>query len=301
MDLYYLETYIEAVKLGSISKAARKLYLSQPAVSLQIQKLEQELGFRLINRDRNSFAVTREGKRFFRFAEYVQQQHKNLLYELNQMQRVTGNLIIVSNSIIGEVFLPPALAEFKKINPSIEYKLLIVDSYKVIEELYKGTNTVGFCGVLPNDPGFEVIKIGKDEIVAVVYPGHPFSNQKEIGAADLMGETLILHSEPTGRRPTFANALLKVGIDLEKYQPKLILGTTTGVISAVEAQSGIALISSLAIKNSGVVVRIKVFKIKNLELKRDLYCVYRKVEMTDSSTKDFVTFIRDYASRQTDL
>jgi LysR family transcriptional regulator, transcriptional activator of the cysJI operon len=299
MHLRYLETYLEVVKAGSISKAAKKLYLSQPAVSFQIQKLEQDLGFRLINRDRNFFSVTREGKRFFRFAEYVFQEHKHLLYDLRQMHEgVTGNLSIFSNSTVGEFLLPPILSEFKEQNPSIDIKLTIASSFVTIDQVEKDINTVGFCAIQLERQNLEFIKITEDEVVLIVYPGHPLSNKREINAADLMGESLILRDEPAGMRHTFSTSLLRAGFDIDQYQPKLILGTTAGLISAVEAKSGVALISNIAIKNIEATGLVKVVKIRNIKMARDQFCVYQKDALSIPLVKNFIEFAKGHIKQK---
>ena len=71
MNLDYLRTYLAVVKLGSFSEVARKLAISQPAVSFQIQKLEHELGVRLIDRSQKAITMTRAGKRLLLFAESI--------------------------------------------------------------------------------------------------------------------------------------------------------------------------------------------------------------------------------------
>jgi DNA-binding transcriptional LysR family regulator len=296
MNLAQLETYIEVVKLKSLSKAAKKIFLSQPAISFQIKKLEQDLGYCLIDRDKNNFSVTRDGKRFYRFAEYVSQEYKHLIYDLKQMhQGVTGNLNIVSSPIIGEFMLPTFLSEFKEYNPSIEIRMEVLnDSYKIIEGISKGNNIIGFCGIMPETPEIEAIKIGEDEQVLIVYPGHPFFNQKQVTISDLMGESLILRAEPVGREHSYWESFRRAGLDINLYQPKLILGTTNGLISAVEAKAGIALISDLAIKKDEAMGLVKAVKIKNLKLKRNLLCIYRKDRITDSIYIDFIQFLKDY-------
>ena len=204
MNLEFLKTYCEVVKLGGLCKAARKLYLSQVAVSFQIKSLERELGCRLIERDRNNFSITFESKRFFRFAEYVFLEHQHVLSELTKMrQGVRGNLIIASSPIIGEFLLLHALSEFWIQNPHINIELVLAGSFKAIEAVEKGTKTVGFCSILPTQPALEYQKIGKDEQVLILYPGHPFWALKEIAVSDLMGETLILHAEPVGIKHSY--------------------------------------------------------------------------------------------------
>jgi DNA-binding transcriptional LysR family regulator len=290
MNLNYLETYIEVVKFASLTRAARKLYLSQPAVTLQLKRLEQDMGCTLIKREKGKFTLTWEGKRFFRFAEYVCQEHHNLIMDIARVrQGVTGDLTLISTSTIGEFILPSILSEFKHNYPYIEINVIRAEALEVIEEIGKGKDIIGFCGRLPEKDDIETIKIGENNQVFIVYPGHPFTLKNEITLSDLVGETLII------RAPSSREELLKLGLDIENYQPKVIMGTPAGVVSAVESKLGIGLISRLTVTKSEAMGLIKVIKVKNFKAKRDLYCLYRKGSLISPITQDFVKFVQNYS------
>ena len=86
MNLEYLKTYIELIETGSFSKVAKKLSISQPAVSFQIQKLERDLGVRLIDRGQKAITITEAGKRLLRFAESVEEERGHLRHDLDQLR-----------------------------------------------------------------------------------------------------------------------------------------------------------------------------------------------------------------------
>jgi DNA-binding transcriptional LysR family regulator len=291
--LRYLETYVEAVKLSCLSKAAEKLYLSQPAVSIQISSIEKQIGVTLLERKKGNFFMTPEGKRFFRFADYVLHEHKRLLQDISQMRtEVTGKLIISASPILGEFMLPNILNEFKELNPSVEVQLAISkNSDDVIKGIKEGSISIGFCGIRSVDEELETISVAKDEQVLIVYPSHPFANQKEIEASDLIGEPLILRVG-SNELKYLKTALIRIGFSFDQYPPKLILGTTTGVVSAVAAKQGISIVPSMAIRDAANMGLIKVVKIRNLTKKRDLVCVYKKDRSMDSVSKSFVDFMK---------
>jgi len=115
MNLEYLKTYIELTRLGSFSKVAKKFSLSQPAVSFQIQKLEHDLGARLINRGQKNITLTDAGKRLLEFASKVIGESDHLLLDLDRLrQEVTGELVIAASTIPSEFLLPSILNEFMK-------------------------------------------------------------------------------------------------------------------------------------------------------------------------------------------
>jgi DNA-binding transcriptional LysR family regulator len=296
MNIENLKTYLEVVKVGCITRAADNLHLSQPSVTVQLRKLELELGCQLIEREKRKFTLTSEGKRFYKYADYAFQEHQHLLTDIARMREgINGHLYLRCTPIIAEFIMPSILNEFKKRNPSVDINVAIADSFKVTEEVDKGTDILGFCGILPERGGIESIKIGEDSHVLIVYSGHPFAQRKEINVADMIGETIIM-AEPVAVRRTYKDTLANIGLDLEKYQPKVVMGTTAGVLSAVEAKIGIGLISNLAITNSQAIGLIKVIKVKHFKNKSDFYCIYRKERITSSITADFLDFIQEYSN-----
>jgi DNA-binding transcriptional LysR family regulator len=299
MNLEYLNTFIEVVKAGNLSKAAKKLYITQPTVTFQIKRLEEELGYRLIERNSRNFLLTTNGKRFFRFAEYVYQEHRHVLFDMAQNEKgITGRLSVAAPPIIAEYIVPNLISRYREDTPVIDIEVNIMDSRKAIQAVVENPEIVGFCGAISDfkkkmseAPELTSSIIGEDEMVLIVYPGHPFTIKKQITIADVIGEPLILRAETAGRDLFYARILKKAGLDLDVYHPKIIMGTTSGVLSAVESKVGIGFVSNLAIKNSEAMGLVKVVKIKEVRLRNQYYIVHHKDVATDSPLADFVSFI----------
>jgi len=298
MNLDYLRTYLEVVKTGSFSEVAKKLSISQPAVSFQIQKLERDLGVRLIDRAQRTITMTEAGRQLLRFAERVEQERAHLLQDLDRLrEEVAGDLVIAASTIPGEFLVPPMLGEFKALHPGIGAQIAISDSLSVIAGVQNGDYEVGFCGIAPEGRELESFKMAEDEIVLIVFPDHPFAQRDEISFVELEDEPLIFREETSGTQRVLEFSLLKAGFELEKWSPKLILGTTQAVVSAVEAGLGIAFVSSLAIKKSLVLSLIKVVTVSGVRLKRDFFCIYRKERVVSRLLGEFIAFIQTKASQ----
>jgi DNA-binding transcriptional LysR family regulator len=294
MNLDILRTYIEVVKLGSFSEVAKKLSISQPAVSFQIQKLEHDLGVRLIDRQQKTLTLTEAGKRLLHFAEVIEDERTSLMHDLNQLrEEVIGNLIIAASTIPGDFILPPILSEFKGHHPAVRIQVVVSDSGAVIEGVRNGRYEIGFCGTALVDQQLEAFKVAEDEIVLIVFPEHPFATRKRVSLLEVTAEPLIFRENASGTQRFVESAMQNRGLDIGLCKPTLVLGTTGAVISAVEAKSGIAFVSDLAIKKSIALDLVKVVEIEGASLKRDFFCIYREQRVVSRLHAEFLTFVRE--------
>ena len=289
MNIEHLKTFREIVRLGSFSEVAKELGISQPAVSFQIQKLEQELGIRLIDRSQKVIMLTKAGKRLLNFAESVEGEREKLRQDLEQMREdISGDLLIGASTIPGEYLLPTLLAKFKQRNPAVKIQLDVSDSLTVISRIRDNTYEVGFCGITPEGKDLASFKIAEDEIVPIVFPGHPFANRDEISPQEMEGEPLIFREATSGTQQSLTSLLGRDGTDIKKWKPQLVLGSTQSVISAVAAGAGIGFVSNLAIKGSPV----KQVRVRGLRLTRDFYCIYRQERVVSRLLEVFIDFMK---------
>ncbi|HEY94949.1 MAG TPA: LysR family transcriptional regulator [Dehalococcoidia bacterium] len=297
MNLDHLKTYVEVASTGSFSEVAKKLGISQPAVSFQIQKLEQDLGVRLIDRRQKKLTLTEPGKRLLSFAQKVQNEYSTMLEDINQLrEEVIGNLLITASTIPGDFILPPLLSEFKTLHPSVQIQVVVSDSGQVIDNIENGTYDIGFCGILPENKEMEAVKIAEDEIVLIVGAGHPFAGRTSVSFIEIAEEHFITREESSGTQKNVTSMLRKAGFDISLCKPSLILGTTEAVVSAVESQSGIAFVSNYAIRKSLSLGMIETINVEGLTLKRDFYCIYRKERIVSRLLEEFISFIKTVTS-----
>lgn len=297
MNLEYLTTFLKVVEVGNFSEVAKQLSISQPAVSFQIQRLEQDLGVRLIDRGLKKVILTEAGKQMVRFAERVQRGYATLLTEIDKMrEEITGDLIITASTIPGEYILPSILSEFKQRYPAIGVHVAISDSINVINGVKSGEYEIGFCGTVPDGGDLDYFKVAGDEIVLIVPKGHPFTRKKKINYSDIAHEPMISREESSGTRRSLEKLLLEGGYDARKFEPKLVLSTSQSIVSSVEEGIGIAFVSSLAIKRSLALDLIKQVPVEGQRLIRDFFCVYRKEHIVSRLLDEFISFVRGHAA-----
>ncbi len=293
MNLEHLKTFQEVVRLGSFSEVAKKTGITQPAVSFQIQKLEHELGTRLIDRSRRDITLTAAGKRLLGFAESIEGERGQLQHDLEQLRdEVSGELLITASTIPGEFLIPRLLAKFKRMHPAVRVQVDISDSLAVISGVQENRYELGFCGISPEGQELTSIKVAEDRIVLAVFPEHPFAQRDQISAGELEGEPLIFRENTSGTQRNLESYLSREGFELKKLVPTLILGTSQAIVAAVEDGAGIAFVSNLAIKKSLALGLVKQVHITGLDLQRDFYCVYRKERVVSRLVEEFINFVQ---------
>jgi DNA-binding transcriptional LysR family regulator len=296
MNIEYLRTFQEIVRLGSFSEVAKKLGISQPAVTFQIQKLEQELGARLIDRSQRTITLTPAGQRLLKFAESVGAEREILQHDLEQLQdKVTGELRIAASTIPGEYLLPTLLAKFKHRYPAVKIRVDVSDSLMVISQVSDSTYDIGFCGIAPEGKDTTSFKIASDEIVLIVPPGHPFVSKRTVKPEELTGESFIFREPTSGTQQNLEKLLEKAGLNIKEWTPNLVLGSTQSVVAAVAADAGVAFVSNLAIKQCTAQGVVRQVNVRGLQLRRDFFCVYRQERIISRLLEVFIDFIRTEA------
>ncbi|MFW6126055.1 MAG: LysR substrate-binding domain-containing protein [Chloroflexota bacterium] len=298
MNLEYLRTFRKVAKLGSFSEVAKMLSISQPAVSFQIQKLERELGVRLVDRGQKSVTLTDAGKRLLSLATLVDEEQVKLQQDLDRLrEEVTGDLVVAASTIPGEILVPPMVSEFKTLHPAIGVRVDVFDSGTVIDRVASGAYDVGFCGTYPEGSGLECFEVAQDEIVLIVFPEHPFAGRASVSLHELESEPLILREETSGTQHTLRSVLAAAGLDITKHAPRLVLGTTQSVITAVESRLGIAFVSNLAIGKSLALELVAQVGLEGMKLTRSFYCIYREERIVSRLLGEFIAFVRDEVQR----
>jgi len=299
MNLDQLKTFREIARLGSFSEVARQLAISQPAVSFQVQKLEQELGLRLIDRAQRAITLTAAGRRLLAFAESVEKDYEGLRQDLEQLREtISGDLLIAASTIPAEFLLPALLARFKQRHPAVHIQVDVSDSLTVIEKVRDSTYEIGFCGTPPQGQDLTAFKLAGDELTLIVFPGHPFARKGEIGPEELEGEPFIFREATSGTQRSLEERLAKSALDIKKLKSHLVLGSTQAVVAAVAAGAGIAFVSGLAVPKNISPAPVMPVAVRGLKPGRNFYGVYRQGRVVSRLLTAFIDFVRGEAGQR---
>ena len=300
MNLDHVRSFLEVIKKGSLSEAARALGISQPAVSNQIKGLERELGMELLIRgERGVVSLTAAGEVFLAFAEQVVAAYEEMLQRLSHLkEEVSGELVIAASTTPGEFVLPQLLSDFKARYPQVEAKVTIADTRDVVEKVLARESDIGFIGAPIERPRLILAPLVKDEIVLAVYPDHPFAGRKAIRLEELQGQRLILREEGSGTRRSLEQLLAEKGQKLPADNVVLVLGSAHAVIEAIQARLGIGFVSAFAVLRLQASGQLCTVPIAMFSLTRDLFVAYEEGQLSTRLRQEFLAFAREWAHSQ---
>jgi DNA-binding transcriptional LysR family regulator len=249
MDLRRLEIFAKVAELGSFSRAAEALYLTQPTVSEHVRALEDELGVQLLDRLGRGAAATRAGDLLLGYARRILGLAAEARQAIDQFQgRMSGALIVGASTIPGEYVLPGLVAEFRAKYPDVSITLLIGSSRQVGTWLEEGRVEVGMVGARPASRTLESRELMSDELVVVVGAGHAWAARRGVTLTDVRAEPMIVRERGSGSREALERALKSVNADLGDFRVVAEMGSTQAIKQAVRAGVGIAIISQRAVE-----------------------------------------------------
>jgi DNA-binding transcriptional LysR family regulator len=295
MQFSYLRTFVTVIERGGFSAAARALGVSQPAVSQQVLRLEEELRVELLRRGRRGVVeITPFGEALLGFARATLKAYDALREELDrQRQVVAGDLRLAASTTPGEYVVPQLLADFRAQHPGVEARVTVGDTADVVRKVLSGECALGFIGAPVEQPCLTLERLAADKVVLAVYPGHPFVKRERVTWEEVLTQPLIIREEGSGTRHTVEQALAAQGKVLSPESVALTLGSTQAVVQAIRDRLGIGFVSRRAIARVPPAERLPTVVIEGLTFVRDLFVVYDAARVTSPLLQAFLAFARE--------
>lgn len=292
MDLRRLEVFAKVAELGSFSRAAEALYLTQPTVSEHVRALEDEIGVQLLDRLGRGATPTRAGELLLGYARRMLGLAREARQALDQFQgRMSGELVIGGSTIPGEYVLPALLGAFKAKYPDISVSLRIGDSSQVTEWVEQGRVEVAVVGARPTARSLMSRELMPDELVIVVPAGHPWATRKTVSLDELRRAPMVMRERGSGSRQALERVLDEAGLSLASFRIVGEMGSTQAIKQAVRAGVGVALISRRAVEDECRAGLVACVKVKDLKVTRSFHLIVHKDRTRSPLAQAFVEFL----------
>jgi DNA-binding transcriptional LysR family regulator len=255
MELRHIRSFLSIAETLHFGRTAELIHLSQPALSLQIRALEEEVGVRLFERNRRKTTLTAAGAAFRDDAAAALSQLEQAIRRARLAANgKLGPLRIGFISTAGSKIVPGIVRQFRELNPEVEFSLRQYLTAEQVQMLETGLLDVGFLRLpIGGHLALDVVTVHREPFVLVVPSSHKLAKRKRLRLREVSGETFVMFERAytPGLYDLILGMLRDAGIVPNVSQAAADLST---VISLVDAHMGIAIASLSAVKNSAASV-----------------------------------------------
>ena len=292
MDLYLLEAFVAVAEERSFSRAAVRLHRTQSAVSQTIGKLEDTLGEKVFERSSRDGTLTAAGKVLLEYAEELlnlRERAREAIGELRSLHE--GKLTVAANEFTSLCLLP-ALHQYHRLHPSIKIQVQRTLSGDVSRQILTHQVEFGVLSFKPEDEQLSSTIFYRDELVFVVYPGHPLASAEKVSILDLGAESFVAHNVTSPLRIKVVEAFMKshtrLHLDVE-------LPTLTSIKEFVRMGNGVALVPRMSVEGELQRGELVAMAVEDLKLERTLRLVTRKGAKPSHAGMAFVNVCKSMA------
>lgn len=297
MDLHYLELFNTIAKYCSFKKASEILHITQPALSIQMKKLESQIDMKLFHKAGNKIYLSEDGLMLYEYTkkifELVHDMEKNII---DRSGYIGGTINLGGSNTPGTYILPSIIGEMKRRYPNVTFNLHIANTSEITTLVENGSLDIAVSGGRCNyHESIFVEKILKDKLVIVVSSKHPLTKKRKILFDDLRNESFIVH-EKTSQLYTY----YKMFLEQAKLQENIsmYLGSIDAIKHAVAANLGISIMPYYAVKAEIKLGLLKEIIVEQFAYEYPYNLIYNKKKNNSLATQKFIELLREVGSNQ---
>lgn len=295
IDLFQLEAFLAVAHEGSFSRAAQKLFRTQPAVSQTIRRLEQEVGEALFDRSSRDGTLTDAGRVLYDYAEKLLNTRSEALSAIDSLRQLErGKLAIAANEFTC-IFLLPLLHEFRRLHPMVHVCVQRSLASRVPGEVLNRNSEMGVITFRPENPELKSIVVYRDELAFLVPPQHPLARAKVAHIRQLGAEMFVAHNVPSPYRQkvleTFSKKKVPLNMDVE-------LPSIEAIKKFVAAGNGVALLPMITVEDEVRRGELAHVAVPELKFERKLRIVYRKNVVLSHAGRALLTIVEAFAHKR---
>ncbi|MGG4481644.1 selenium metabolism-associated LysR family transcriptional regulator [Paenibacillus illinoisensis] len=293
MNFHQLHIFYTVAEKGSFSAAAQALHMTQPAVTMQIQSLEDYFGTKLLHRSTKKIELSEAGRTLLphakRSVELVRQTDEAMSAFTQMLQ---GRLQLGASLTIGEYVLPRMLGPFARQYPDISIVMKVMNTTQIMDDILKHQLNFGLIEAPIHHPDMIVEPVMQDELKLIVPAGHALADRGEVELEEVKAYPFVLREKGSGTRQVMEDQLQKKNIDPQDMNVVMELGSTGAVKSAVEAGVGITMLSPSSVQHELALGLVHIVEIRGLEFKRQFYAIHLKSSLLPLSAVAFLNYLR---------
>lgn len=295
LEDHKMKVFCTVAETKSFSKTSEIVHLTQPAVSLQIQALEEYYETKLFDRTSNSITLSPAGEVLYKYAKYILALYAAAEKEIGKITGHTkGSVTIGASTTIGNHILPSVILSFKKAYPKIKINVYIENTKKIMDLLNTGTIEIGLVEGEMSKYKVTLDPIIQDELFVIVSPQHPWAKRKTISIAELSKEPFIFREEGSGTRQITEKYFSSHGIKMRDIHLNITLGSTEAIKEAVESGIGVSIVSKWVARKEVKYGNLIMLGVKEGRMVRNFHLVMNKNAILSHAVTEFISFMKTY-------
>ncbi len=289
MDLASLQVFQTVAREHSFSRAAEKLYRTQPAVSISIRKLEEWVGQPLFVRGSGARMLTDAGTLLLEYAERMLNLREEIRKEMRQLKGLERGQVAIGVNESAIHALLPALDLYRQLHPGVYIRVHRVFSREVPREVLSHQLDLGVISYVPEESELAAVEFFRDALTLVVWPGHALAKRREVGIQELAAETFVAHivESPYRQRVVQMFARHRVPLRMEIELPSI-----ESIKLFVKMKRGVAIVPRMCVTEEIEEGALREVRLREMRIQRRLYVVYRQDRALSAAAQGLVEILR---------
>jgi DNA-binding transcriptional LysR family regulator len=297
MNFNQLKIFYFAAKYGSLSAAAEALYITQPAVTKSIQRLQEHYGIKFVNRFGKKLALTDAGEVLYGIAENILQMEAQAEESIRDFQQgKRGHIRINASESFGAYYLPAMTLPFCKANPQIRVSVNILPTELVVENTVNLNGDLGFISYPVGHPKLRVEEVLEDRLVLIAPPNQTFSREDLLDPHDLQGRSVIMHEQGSATQRAIEEFLRKNNLSVFVSQE---LSNNEAIKRAVESGIGLSVISQRVASREIEAGKLKAVLLSDQSMRRKFFMVHHIDKYFSESLQGLIDAVYRWAREYT--
>jgi DNA-binding transcriptional LysR family regulator len=288
VTLRQLRIFEAVARHSSISRAAKEMHLTQPAVSLQMKQLEEQIGLPMLEQIGKRLFLTEAGHELRNHAQRFSMQTAELKAAMDQFRKLERGVLRLSVVSTANYFLPRLIARYSDTHAGVRISLQVANREEVLAALADNRTDLAVTGQIPDGSNLVAQRFMDNPLIVIAPPTHPLAHRKSVPFSELDQTVLVVREPGSGTRATVERHFAAHGI---AYRHGCEFGTNEAIKQAVQAGLGLGVVPAQAVEMELETGRLVVLPVDGFPLIRHWFIVHRGDKPLSAASQAFRTML----------
>lgn len=294
LTLRQLKVFEAVARQRSFSRAAEELFLTQPAVSMQVKQLEEGIGLPLFEQMGKKIFLTEAGQELFHYSRAIAEQLEELEEVLSRMKGLEQGRLKITVVSTANYFAPQLLASFCQRHVKVTISLDVTNREILLQQLANNETDMAIMGQPPEGQDLTAESFMENPLVVIASPNHALAGQYHIPVQRLAGETFLVREVGSGTRSAMERFFQEYGIELHTG---MVMSTNEAIKQAVQAGMGLGIVSLHTVALELETRRLAILDVDSFPIMRHWFVVHRQNKRLSPVASGFKEFLLNEAAQ----